>query len=68
MNLDVHTFMLAAKASTVTEVTCDNATRSWHAEMTKVDTEVLWQFCCLMGILVREVLVQFSCRIFSIFH
>ena len=24
--------MLAAKASTVTEVTCDNATRSWHAD------------------------------------
>ena len=45
-----------------------NPARSWHAEMTKVDTEVLWQFCCLMGILVREVLVQFSCRIFSIFH
>ena len=35
--------MLAAKASTVTEVTCDNTTRSWHAEMTEIYPEFFRQ-------------------------
>ena len=50
--------MLAAKACTVTEVTCDNATWSWHAEMTEVDTEVLWKRSPAVSILVREILIQ----------
>ena len=60
--------MLAAKASTVTEVTCDNTTRSWHTEVTEVDTVALRQCGCLVGILVGEILIQFSRRVFSIFH
>ena len=48
---------------------CGDLSIGMQIPMTRsADPEVLWQFCCLMGILVREVLVQFSCRIFSIFH
>ncbi|CUQ39093.1 Uncharacterised protein [Segatella copri] len=60
--------MLAAKASTVTEVTCDNATRSWHAEMTEIDTEVLRQGCSPVSVLVREILIQLGCRVLSVFN